>query len=138
MDHWLPTIRASIELDRNNPDQAIALLDKAAPYELGTPTPTPIVGAFLYPAYVRGEAYLALHRAKDAAAEFQKFIDHRDAVANCPLAVLAQLQLARSYAMGGEHVKAKSAYQNLLAIWKDADSDIPIYRQTKAEYEKLQ
>ena len=72
LDYWLPTVRASIELDLNTPDQAVALLDKAAPYELGTPTPTPLVGAFLYPAYVRGEAYMALHRAKDAAAELAK------------------------------------------------------------------
>jgi Tfp pilus assembly protein PilF len=137
LNYWLPTIRATIELERNEPDKAISLLDRSAPFELGTPTPTPF-SAFLYPAYVRGEVFLALHRGNDAAAEFQKFIAHRDAVANCPLGALAHLQIGRAYSMAGDSTKAKAAYQDFLNLWKDADPDIAILRQAKAEYAKLQ
>jgi len=138
INYWLPTIRAKIEIERNDPDKAVALLDKSVPFELGAPIPTPIVGTFLYPAYVRGEAFLALHRGSDAAAEFQKFIRYRDAVANCPLGALAHLQIGRAYAMAGDSAKAKAAYLDFLTLWKDADPDIPILKQAKAEYAKLQ
>jgi tetratricopeptide (TPR) repeat protein len=137
LNYWLPTIRASIELGRKEPNQAIALLDKSAPFELGTSTPSVIVGSFLYPAYVRGEALLALLRGNEAVAEFQKFIDGRDAVANCPFGSLAHLQIGRAYAMRGDNTKAKTAYRDFLALWKDADPDIPILKQAKAEYAKL-
>jgi hypothetical protein len=83
-------------------------------------------------------AYLALHQGAEAATEFQKIIEHRGLVGNCPLGALAHLGLARAYAMQGDTAKARAAYQNFLTLWKDADSDIPILKQAKAEYAKLQ
>jgi len=91
----------------------------------------------MYPVYVRGQAYMAAHQGKDAAAEFQKILDHRGIVVNSPIGALARLGLARAYAMQGDTAKAKTAYQDFLALWKDADSDIPILKQAKAEYAKL-
>jgi len=136
--YWLPTIRAAIELDHNNPAEAIHLLQGAASYELGAVLFTADWAAPLHPAYVRGEAYLRLHRGKEAAAEYQKFIDHWGAVRNFPLGALARLGLARAYAMQGDSAKAHTAYQGFLTLWKDADPDIPILKQAKAEYAKLQ
>ena len=133
--YWLPTIRAAIEMNHNNPAKAIELLQAATPYELGTPIPW---GGCLYPAYVRGQAYLRLHQGREAAAEFQKFPDHRGIVLNCPLGALAHLQLGCAYAMQGDTAKAHAAYQDFLALWKDADPDIPVLKQAKAEYAKLQ
>jgi tetratricopeptide (TPR) repeat protein len=92
----------------------------------------------LYPVYVRGEAYLALSQGGEAAVEFQKILDHRGIVLNSPIGALAHLQLGRAYAMEGDTAKAKAAYQDFLTIWKDADPDIPILKQAKAEYAKLQ
>jgi tetratricopeptide (TPR) repeat protein/tRNA A-37 threonylcarbamoyl transferase component Bud32 len=135
--YWLPTIRAVIEINRNDAAKAIEMLRAAAPYELGGPAAWPDVGGPLYPAYVRGQAYLLLHQGSEAAAEFQKFLDHRGIVMNCPLGALAHLGLARAYALQGEEAKARTAYQDFLALWKDADSDIPILKQAKAEYAKL-
>ena len=88
--------------------------------------------------YVRGEAYLVEHRGVEAAAEFQRVLDHRAIVQCAPIEALAHLQLGRAYAMSGDKDKAKSAYQDFLSIWKDADSVIPILKQAKAEYSKLQ
>jgi hypothetical protein len=105
---------------------------------LGTPLPEAEFGGFLYPAYVRGEAYLLLDKGNEAGAEFQKFLDHRGLVANCPLASLAHLGLGRAFALQGDTVKAKAAYQDFLTLWKDADADIPILIVAKAEYTKLQ
>ena len=126
----LPTLHGQRALSRNDPSKAIMLLDTAAPTELG-------IGR-LYPAYVRGEAYLAAHRGAEAAAEFQKILDHRGIVLNDPIGALAHLQLGRAYAMQGNREKAHIKYQDFLALWKDADPDIPILRQAKAEYAKLQ
>jgi hypothetical protein len=92
----------------------------------------------LYPVFVRGEAYLAAHQGSEAAAEFQKIINHRGIVLNSPIGALAHLQIARAYAMQGDTAKAKAAYQDFLTLWKDADPDIPILTQAKAEYAKLQ
>jgi tetratricopeptide (TPR) repeat protein len=136
--YFLPTIRAAVEINRKNPAKAIEILQVAAPYELGNPDPQPVVGAMLYPVYVRGQAYLLLHQGSAAAAEFQKFLDYRGVVVNCPLGALARLGLARAYAMQGDAAKAKAAYQNFLTLWKDADPDIPILKQANAEYAKLQ
>jgi hypothetical protein len=86
---------------------------------------------------VRGEAYLAAHHGSEAAAEFQKILDHRGIVLNSPLGALARLGLARAYAMQGDAPKAKAAYQDFLTLWKDADPDIPILKQAKAEYARL-
>ena len=136
--YWLPTIRASIEIDHNNTERAVQILQVSAPYELASPSPPVEFGSWLYPAFVRGEAFLVLHRGADAAAEFQKLVDHRSLVGNCALGALAHLQLGRAYAMQGDSTKAKTAYQDFLTLWKDADPDIPILKQAKAEYAKLQ
>lgn len=129
----VPTIRAQIALRHNDPLKAIDLLQSAAPYELGAFRWNP-----LGPVYVRGEAYLAAHRSVEAAAEFQKILDHRGIVGNAPFGALALLQLARAYAITGDRMKAKSAYQAFLTLWKNADSDIAILKQGKAEYARLQ
>jgi len=134
--YWLPTIRAAIELNANNPTQALVFLEAAAPYELGKP-PQFQLGT-LYPAYIRGLAQLMAHNGSAAATEFQRIIDHRGIVLNFPLGALAHLQLGRAYAMSGDTAKAKTAYQGFFALWKDADPDIPILKEAKAEYAKLQ
>ena len=134
--YWLPTIRASVALERKDPNRAIELLKVASTIELGAPTPSLTI--FLCPVYLRGEAYLMLHDGNRAAAEFQKFIDHRGLVVNFPWGALARLGLARAYAMQGDTPKAKAAYQDFLTLWKDADPDIPILKEAKAEYAKLQ
>jgi tetratricopeptide (TPR) repeat protein len=91
----------------------------------------------LYPVYVRGEAYLAAHQGSQAAAEFQKILDHRGIVGNSPIGAFAHLQLGRAYAMQGDTAKARAAYNDFLALWKDADSEIPVLKQAQAEYAKL-
>jgi len=132
--YWLPIIRAGVALERKDPNQAIELLKAASTVELGLPTNLAI---FLCPAYLRGEAYLMLHDGNRAAAEFQKFVDHRGLVVNFPWGALARLGLARAYAMQGDTAKARTAYQDFLTLWKDADPDIPILKEAKAEYAKL-
>jgi serine/threonine protein kinase/tetratricopeptide (TPR) repeat protein len=132
--YCLPTINAAIELNKGNSSQALVYLEAAAPYELGNG------GAIssLYPAYVRGQAYLLAHNGTAAAAEFQKMLDHKGIVQNFVTGSLAHLQLGRAYAMAGDTAKAKSAYQDFFLLWKDADSDIPILKEAKAEYAKSQ
>ena len=130
--YWLPTIKAAIDLN-GNPSQAVIDLEAAAPYELGGPVP---IGG-LYPVYVRGQAYLATHNGPAAAVEFQKILDHRGIVQNLPLGALAHLQLGRAYAMAGDTAKAKAAYQDFFTVWKDADPDIPILKEAKADYAKV-
>ena len=134
--YWLPTLKAAIELNSGNSAQALVFLEAAAPYELGEPPP--ILEGTLYPVYVRGQTYLLARQGQAAATEFQKFLDHRGIVLNFPLGALAHLQLGRAYAMNSDTAKAKSAYQDFLTLWKDADPDIPILKQAKAEYAKLQ
>jgi serine/threonine protein kinase/tetratricopeptide (TPR) repeat protein len=134
--YWLPTIKAAMELNANNPAQATVFLEAAAPYELGQPAQLQL--GTMYPAYIRGQAQLMAHNGPAGAAEFQKFLDHRGLVTNFPLGALAHLGLARAYALSGDTVKAKSAYQDFLGLWKDADPDIPILKEAKAEYAKLQ
>jgi eukaryotic-like serine/threonine-protein kinase len=92
----------------------------------------------MYPVYVRGEAYLAARQASAAAVEFQKILDHQGIVVNEPIGALAHLQIGRAYAMQGDTAKARAAYNDFLALWKDADPDIPILKQGKAEYARLQ
>jgi eukaryotic-like serine/threonine-protein kinase len=92
----------------------------------------------LLPSYVRGQAYLMLHDGNRAAVEFQKFVDHRGAMANQPLGALARLQLGRAFVSSGDKIKAKDAYREFLTLWKDADPDIPVLKQAKAEYARLQ
>jgi hypothetical protein len=87
--------------------------------------------------YVRGKAYLAAHQGADAAAQFQKILDHRGIVVNDPIGALARLQLGRAYTVSVDSAKAKTAYQDFLTLWKDADPDIPILKQAKAEFATL-
>src|SRR5438445_1413075 len=136
--NYLPTLRAKLALNHANPQQALDALEVAAPYELGLPTLWFYNWPNLYPVYVRGEAYLAAHRGSEAAAEFQKILGHRGIVLNEPIGALAHLQLGRAYAMQGDTAKSRAAYQDFLTLWKDADPDIPIFKQAKAEYAKLQ
>jgi predicted Zn-dependent protease len=116
----------------------VQVLRTAASYELGSPTNGGVIVFALYPVYVRGSAFLALHQGNKAAAEFQKILDHRGVVMNEPIRPLGHLQLGRAYAMQGDTAKARAAYQDFLTLWKDADPDIPILKQAKAEYAKLQ
>ena len=92
----------------------------------------------LNPAYIRGQAYLQAHNGAAAASEFQKILDHRSIVSNFVFGALAHLQLGRAYAMEGDTARAMAEYQNFLTLWKDADPDIPILKEAKAEYAKLQ
>jgi eukaryotic-like serine/threonine-protein kinase len=137
-DYWLPSIRAAIQLDRVKPVEALKTLEGATPYELAYPRPQLEAGSLIYPAYLRGQAYLLLHRGNEAAGEFQKFIDQRAVVVNCPLGALAFLWLGRSRALEGNMVAARESYQKFFTLWKDADPDIPILNQAKTEYAKLQ
>ena len=127
---YLPTIHAQLALAHDGSSKAVA------PYELGAPGSS-VVSAGLNPVYVRGEAYLAAYQGSEAAAEFQKILDHRGVVVNSQIGALAPLGLARAYSLQGDTVKARAAYQNFLTLWKDADSDIPLLIQAKAEYAKL-
>jgi eukaryotic-like serine/threonine-protein kinase len=128
---WVPEIRAVIELKRDNPLRSVELLAPVAVYEAGW-------NDNYTSAYLRGQAYLAAHRGQEAAPEFQKILDHRGVVLDSVIGALAHLELARAYAMQGDTAKARAAYQDFLALWKDADPDIPILKQAKAEYANLQ
>ena len=130
--NYLPTIRAATALQGGSASKAIEAVAPVAPYELGT------VGQALYPVYLRGGAYLAAHQGGAAAAEFQKILDHPGVVLNEPIGALAHLGLGRAYALSGDTAKAQAAYQDFLAFWKDADPDIPILKEAKTEYAKLQ
>ena len=134
----LPALRARLALNHGDPARAIELLEPARVYEMGVPR-SAIHGNFgaLYPIYVRGEAYLAAHRGREAVAEFQKILDHRGIVVSDPIGAMARLQLGRAYVLLGDKTKAKSAYQDFLTLWKDADSNILILKNAKAEYAKL-
>ena len=139
---YFPTLSALLALNRSQSANAVELLQTAIPYEGGTTIyggSEVLLGAGnLDSAYVRGLAYLAAHRGVEAAAEFQKILDHRGIVICDPIGALEHLQLGRAYALSGDKSKAKSAYQDFLTLWKDADPDVPIFKQAKAEYAKLQ
>jgi tetratricopeptide (TPR) repeat protein len=135
---YLPTLRALSAISQKAPLVAIERLETAIPYDLAVPG-TAFFAKFggLYPAYVRGQAYLQAGRGREAAAEFQKLLDHRGIVLADPVSALAHLQLGRAYVVSGDRSKAKSAYQDFLTLWKDADPDLPILKQAKAESAKL-
>jgi tetratricopeptide (TPR) repeat protein len=135
--NYVPTLRAKLAVSRGNSSSAIDNLRAATPYELGLTTSSIYGWTALYPIYVRGEAYRAAHQGNEAAAEFQKILDHRGIVLNEPIGALAHLQIGRAYAMQGDTVKARAAYQDFLALWKNADPDIPVFVAAKAEYAKL-
>jgi predicted Zn-dependent protease len=124
----IPLVQARIELQRNNPAQAIQVLETTRPFE----------GHSLFQiAYLRGQAYLNQQKGTEAAAEFQKILDHRGAQPTSPIFPLAYLGLARAAVLQGEIAKARTAYQDFFALWKDADADTPILIEAKKEYEKL-
>ena len=125
---WLPVIRAAIELQRGHPDQAIQFLQAASPYESA---------AQFWPTYLRGQAYLRWQKGAEAMAEFQKILDHRGWDTISPFYPLAHLGLARAAVLQGDSAKARKEYQDFFALWKDADTDIPILVEAKKEYEKL-
>jgi tetratricopeptide (TPR) repeat protein len=136
---YVPILRAFAALRRVQPAQSVELLEIARRYELA-PNGLAFNGYYLgglHSAYVRGEALVAAHRHAEAAAEFQKILDHRGLVALDPIGALAHLQLGRVFALSGDKAKAKAAYGAFLTLWKDADPDIPILQQAKAEYAKL-
>jgi Flp pilus assembly protein TadD len=136
--YWLPVIRASIELNRGAQAKALELLQDAAPYDLADPFPvTSSPLGNMYSVYLRGEAYLQAHQGKEAAAEFQKILGHSGLVLNGPIAALAQAQLARASAMSGDTDKARAQYNVFFALWKDADTDIPILIAAKSERAKM-
>ncbi|HXY04302.1 MAG TPA: hypothetical protein VEI49_12060, partial [Terriglobales bacterium] len=134
--NYLPTIRGTNALQAHAAGKAIDALTATAPYELGGAAQT--VNFALYPVYFRGCALLAADQGNAAASEFQKILDHPGVVVNEPIGALAHLQLGRAYVMQSDNSKAKTAYQDFLTLWKDADPDIPILKQAKAEYAKLQ
>ena len=123
-------MRALVALNHKAPGPAIQALQAAAPFELGAE-----VGIF--PIYVRGLAYLQAKRGVEAAAEFQKIVDHRGISPPASEHSLAKLGLGRAFALTGDTAKAKAAYQDFFALWKDADPDVPILKEAKSEYAKL-
>jgi hypothetical protein len=144
---WLPAIQAQVELDKKNPAAALNALQAASAIELGQ---IPFVAniSCLYPVYVRGQVYLAAGKGRAAAAEFQKILDHGGIVWNCWTGALARLGVARANALEARtsegadadaaRVRALAAYKEFLTLWKDADSDVPILKEAKMEYGKLQ
>ncbi len=143
---WLPAIRAQLALNRKNPALALSILQTDSAIELAQINFVANLSC-LYPTFIRGEAYLAGGRGKEAADEFQKIVDHSGIVWNCWTGALARLGVARANVLQaktslGENgdaarVRALAAYEDFLALWKDADHDIPILKKAKAEYAKL-
>ena len=136
---YVPVLRGLSALGRGKPTDSGERLQKALPYELavnGLNFNRFYMGG-LHSAYVRGETLVAARQYAAAATEFQKILDHRAIVAADPIGALAHLQLGRTFALAGDHIRAKAAYQEFLALWNHADEDIPVLREAKAEYRKL-
>jgi predicted Zn-dependent protease len=132
---YLPVLRAVIELNHGQPQKALDLLQTATRYELGFLGSASVgFDGSLYPIYFRGEAYLRAGRGSEAAAEFQKILDHRGIAFAAPIVPLARLQLGRALVLSGDKVGAKAAYQEFLTLWNDADRDIPIFKQARLQY----
>ncbi len=127
---WLPSIRAQMEITKGNASKAVELLQIAIPFEFGWP-------ARVIPSYVRGQAYLRMRQGKEAAEQFQNLLNHRGVCGTMPTCALSHLQLGRARALSGDNIGARAAYQDFLALWKDADPDVPILKEAKAEYAKL-
>jgi DNA-binding winged helix-turn-helix (wHTH) protein/tetratricopeptide (TPR) repeat protein len=135
MLYRMPIIKAAIELSKGSPHQALEILAAVEPFELGLPTPSGL--APLYAPYLRGQAYLMLHNGASAALEFQKISDHPGIALNSSLGALAPLQRARAAVLAKDNRAARSAYQDFLTLWKEADSDVPILIAAKAEFARL-
>ena len=136
--NYLPTLRALFALNHKEPAKAIQLLQAAVPYDLAVPGIN-FFGFFgsLYPAYVRGLAYLTAREGNEAATEFQKILDHGGIVFGDPIGALAHWQLGRAFALSGDKTNAKAAYKDFLNLWRGADPDLPLLKQVEAEYAKL-
>jgi eukaryotic-like serine/threonine-protein kinase len=138
---YLPALRALEVLNQGDAAKALELTQVATPYDLAVPGTAYFTGASffgaLYPVYVRGLAYSRMGRDGEAAAEFQKILDHPGMMLSDPMGPLARLQLARALSASGERVKSAAAYKDLLALWKDADAEIPIVEEARAESAKL-
>ena len=136
---YLPALRGLTAIGANDPQKAIDLLQVNSAYELGVP-PLDFNTFFggLYPVYVRGLAYFSMNQGAQAAAEFQKILDHKGLTAGDPVTAMAGLQLARAWKLVGDFAKAKGAYEDFVTRWKGAEPDIPILKKAKAEYAKLQ
>ncbi|WHZ19170.1 MAG: Serine/threonine protein kinase [Rhodanobacteraceae bacterium] len=145
--NYLPAIRAELAIRQGDPPGALEYLRAAAPYELGQTRYSAVYWTAMYPVYVRGEAWLAAGKGAEAAAEFQKILDHGGIVVNEPIGALARLQLGRAYAMEARssqgtdaraaYAKARAAYRDFLALWKNADPGVPVLKQANVEYAKL-
>ena len=135
---YLPELRALAAVNRGEAAKAVYFLEVSRPSELGVPQSW-YTGSFgaLYPIYVRGMAHLAAQQGSEAAVEFEKILDHRGIVAIDPIGATAHLQLGRAFAMSGDNTKAKGAYEDFLKLWQNADPDIPVLREAKSEYAKL-
>jgi tetratricopeptide (TPR) repeat protein len=134
---YLPALRGLEALNQGEPAKAVALTQTASPYELAVPGTAYFTSGFfgaLYPVYVRGLAYSRMGRHREAMAEFQKILDHPGITMNDPIGPMARLQLARAWAASGEQAKSAAAYQDLLALWKDADPGVPAVREARAEF----
>ena len=136
--YWLPTIRATVEINRHHSGDAVQLLQAASRCELGEPNPQVQIGGSLYPLYVRGQGSLEKGDSQQAVAEFQKMLEHQGVLQNFLLGALVHFQLGRAYVATGDAAKARGEYQDFLTLWKDADPDLPILKQAKGEYAKLQ
>jgi tetratricopeptide (TPR) repeat protein len=137
---YLPALRALDALNQGHPARALEMTQAAAPYDLAVPGTAYFTGASffgaLYPVYVRGLAYFRLGRHREAAAEFQKILDHPGIMLNDPIGPMARLQLARALSASGDRAKSAAVYKHLLTLWKDADPDIPVIQEAKAESAK--
>lgn len=128
-NYWLPSIRATLALHSGDANQAIKLLQVSVPYEMGLTNVTNMV-----PIYLRGMAFMKAGRVSEAAAEFEKMWRHRGVAPNAPIRILALLQKARAEAAAGDKASARRSYQDLLATWKQADSDLAALKQARSEY----
>ena len=133
----LPSVQAQLALVRRAPSKATEILQPISRYELGQVAGAGGLTPALYPVWARAEAYRVAGQGAEAAREYQKILDHRGIVTNGPIGALAHLGLGRAYMLEGDAAKARVAYQDFFALWKDADPDIPILIAAKAEYAKL-
>jgi tetratricopeptide (TPR) repeat protein len=135
---YLPILHALFALANKSPSDAVERLQRAVPYDFAMPG-TAFFGKFggLYPAYIRGESYLAAGRGQEAVAEFQKVLNHRGIVLADPVGALAHLELGRAYALSGDNPKAKVAYEQFFALWNHVDEDLPVLKRAKEQYAKL-
>ena len=138
---YLPVLRGLDSIHRGDPKRAVEMTQRAATYELAVPGTAYYSGSFLgalFPVYVRGLALAQMGRHREAAAEFQKIVDHPGMTMNEPVGPLARLQLARALSASGDRAKSAAVYKDLFSLWKDADPDIPVIQEAKAEYSKTQ